>query len=72
MSIAPLLDLCCVWNPGCGGHNGAVVPAAAAWPLYGPLRGLTLGPALAVPCPWSGQPGVLQDGPRDLLAGTQE
>lgn len=72
MSTAPLLDVCSVWSPGSGGHNGPMVPAAAAWPLRSPLCGLTPGPALAVPCPWPCQPGVLQDGPWDLLAGTQE
>ncbi|XP_047627096.1 protein-cysteine N-palmitoyltransferase HHAT-like protein isoform X3 [Phacochoerus africanus] len=67
-SQAPLLDVCCVWGPGRGGHNGPVVPAAVAGPLCGPLYGLTLGPALALSWPRPGQPCLIQTGPSNLLA----
>eukprot|EP00071_Canis_lupus_P030680 XP_022264237.1 protein-cysteine N-palmitoyltransferase HHAT-like protein isoform X7 [Canis lupus familiaris] len=65
---APLLDVCCVWGPGCAGHDGPLVPAAAVWSLCQPLCGLTLGPALALSWPGSSQPCLLQAGSPNLLA----
>ncbi|XP_070632264.1 protein-cysteine N-palmitoyltransferase HHAT-like protein isoform X2 [Bos indicus] len=67
-SQAPLLDVRCVWGPGRGGHHGPLVPAAAPWPLCGPLCCLTLWPALALSWRRSGQPCLFQAGPPHFLA----
>ena len=69
LSTAPLLDVRCVWGPGRGGHHGPLVPAAAPWPLRGPLCCLTLWPALALSWRRSGQPCLFQAGPPHFLAG---
>ena len=69
LSTAPLLDVCCVWGPGRGGHHGPLVLAAAAWPLCGPLCCLTPWPALALSWRRSGQPCLFQAGTPHFLAG---